>query len=150
MTDAKAGESYSVSVLVDLRAVIILTDLTRFRKGRWEMASLEEHWSAKQVFVAFWFVERALVVLVAGLLVHPQDIVILADQNLTCLSVFLHSVTVSDAQHNSKNTGTRNNSPSPGRYGRPSFWKFLVSFLVQLVARPSGCWWSVKTRAVLF
>ena len=88
MTDAKAGESYSVSVLVDLRAVIILTDLTRFRKGRWEMASLEEHWSAKQVFVAFWFVERALVVIVAGLLVHPQNIDILAQQNLACLFVF--------------------------------------------------------------
>ena len=88
MTDARAGECYSVSVLVDLRAVIIFTDLARFRKGRWEMASLEEHWSAKQVFVAFWFVGHVLVVLVAGLLVHPQDIDILADQNLTYLFVF--------------------------------------------------------------
>ena len=32
MTDARAGECYSVSVLVDLRAVIIFTDLARFRK----------------------------------------------------------------------------------------------------------------------
>ena len=129
MTDARAGECYSVSVLVDLRAVIIFTDLARFRKGRWEMASLEEHWSAKQVFVALWFVERVLVVLVAGLLVHPQDIDILAHQNLTCLSVFLHSVTVSDAQHNSKNTGTRSNSPSPGRDGGHHFGSFWYLFL---------------------
>ena len=88
MTDARACECYSVSVLVDLFAVIIFTDLTRFRKGRWEMASLEEHWSAKQVFVAFVFVERVLVVIHAGLLVHPQNIDILADQNLACLFVF--------------------------------------------------------------
>ena len=54
MMDARACESYSVSVLVDLFAVIVFTDLTRFRKGRWEeMASLEKHWFAKQVFVAF-------------------------------------------------------------------------------------------------
>ena len=123
MTDARAGESYSVSVLVDLRAVIFYGSCKVSKRTVGDGfigGALVRQTGVRRFLVCRTCTGRYCRRFVGTSTKHRYF-----RPSQPHISVcFLHSVTVSDAQHNSKNTGTRSNSPSPGRDGGHHFASF--------------------------